>query len=303
MPLFLVEAICVELVALAFAGRAPLGAGLTAGLLCGTAGFAGEWAWSQLVMPIPWESPLLPEGLIFAIVGGIAGGVLGALLACGLRGTMPRPGITRVAAAGSLLALGAAGAVGLSTSVPAGEADVTLTETRADPREVIVEARFSPPALAEDTTWANVTAWQGGGLEVEPLEEVQPGVWRSAEPVPVHGEWKSLIRIHEGSSIGGIPIFLPEDPAIPAPEVAATPNFTREVVPEKEILQREVKDDVPSWTWTVASGAVLALYLGFVLIVCWGVGRVARREDEPPSAGAARGAPIRRPATPSPAGA
>ena len=64
--------------------------------------------------------------------------------------------------------------------------------------------------------------------------------------------------------MGGIPVFLPEDPAIPAPEVAATPSFTREVVPEKEILQREVKDDVPSWTWTVASGAVLALYLGFV---------------------------------------
>jgi hypothetical protein len=302
MPLFLVEAICVELVALAFAGRAPLGAGLTAGLLCGTAGFAGEWAWSHVVMPIPWASPLLPEGLIFAIVGGVAGGVLGALLACGLRGTMPRPGVTRIAAAGSLLALGAAGAVGLSTSVPAGEADVTLTETRADPREVIVEARFSPPTLAEDATWANVTAWQGGGLEVEPLEEVQPGLWRSAGPVPVHGEWKSLIRIHDGSSIGGIPVFLPEDPAIPAPEVAAAPSFTREVVPEKEILQREVKDDVPGWTWTVASGAVLALYLGFVLIVCWGVGRVARREDEPPSAGAARGASIRRPATPSPAG-
>jgi hypothetical protein len=49
---------------------------------------------------------------------------------------------------------------------------------------------------------------------------------------------------------------------------------------------------------------VLALYVGFVLIVCWGVGRVARREDEqPPSAGAERGASLRRPPTPSPAGA
>ena len=302
MPLFLVEAICVELIALAFAGRAPLAAGLTAGLACGTAGFAGEWAWSQLVMPIPWDGALLPEGLVFAIVGGVAGGVLGALLACGLRTRMPSPRVTRFAAAGSLLALGAAGAVGLSTSVPTGSADVTLTEAQTSPREVIVEARFSPGHLAEDTTWANVTAWQGGGLEVEPLEEVSPGVWRSAEPVPVHGEWKSLIRLHDGNSMGGIPVYLPEDPAIPAPEVAASPSFTRDVVPEKEILQREVKDDVPGWTWTVASSAVLALYMGFVLIVCWGVGRVARREGDPPGAGPAKGASLARPATPSPAG-
>jgi hypothetical protein len=118
----------------------------------------------------------------------------------------------------------------------------------------------------------------------------------------VHGEWKSLIRIHDGNAMGGIPVFLPEDPAIPAPQVAASPSFTREVVSEKEILQREVKDDVPGWTWSVASGAVLALYLGFVLIVCWGVGRVARREDEPPSAGETRGPSLSRRATPSPAG-
>src|SRR5215208_7173703 len=304
MPLFLVEAICVELVALAFAGRSPLGAGVVSGVLIGTAGFAGEWAWSQFVMPIPWDGALLPEGLVFALVGGVAGGVLGALLACGLRGEMPTPGTARLAAAGSLIALVAAGAVGLNTNVPSGEARVTLTETQSQPREVIVEARFEPGSLADDTTWANVTAWQGGGLEVEPLEEVEPGLWRSAEPIPVHGEWKSLIRIHDGNAMGGIPVYLPEDPAIPAPEVTASPSFTREVVPEKEILQREVKDDVPGWTWSVASGAVLALYLGFVLIVCWGVGRVARRDDDPPpSAGAARGASLARPRAPSPAGA
>ena len=303
MPLFLVEAICVELVVLAFAGRSPLGAGIVAGLLCGTAGFAGEWAWSHVVMPIPWDAALLPEGLIFAIVGGVAGGTLGALLACGLRGTMPTPGITRVAAAGSLLSLGVAAAFGLSTSVPSGEAQVTLTDAGSGPREVFVEARFEPGHLAEDTTWANVTAWQGGGLEVEPLEEVEPGLWRSSEPIPVHGEWKSLIRIHDGNAMGGVPVYLPEDSAIPAPEVAASPSFTREVVPEKEILQREVKDDIPGWTWSVASGAVLALYVGFVLIVCWGVGRVARRDDEPPATGESRGASLARPATPSPAGA
>ena len=303
MPLFLVEAICVELVALALGGRQPLTIGIVAGVLCGTLGFAGEWAWSHVVMPIPWQASLLPEGAIFALVGGVAGGVLGALLASGLRGTMPTPRVTRVAVASSLIALGAAFAVGLSTSVPSGKADVTLTETSASPREVIVEARFTPGSLAEDATWTNVTAWQGGGLEVEPLEEVEPGVWRSAAPIPVHGEWKSLIRVHDGNSMGGIPVYLPEDPAIPAPEVAASSSFTREVVPEKEILQREVKDDVASWTWTMASTIVFGLYLGFVLIVCWGVGRVARRDEPRPSSDEDRGRAVPRPGPATPVGA
>ncbi|MGI8460403.1 MAG: hypothetical protein ACR2OC_02030 [Solirubrobacterales bacterium] len=278
MPLFLVEAICVEVVALALASRSPLTIGVVAGALCGTAGFAGEWAWSQLVMPIPWQPSLLPEGAIFALVGGLAGGVLGALLSSGLRGVMPAPRVTRVAAASSLLALGIAAAFGLSTTVPSGEARVTLTETSASPREVIVEARFQPSSLAEDATWANVTAWQGGGLGVEPLTEVEPGVWRSDAPIPVSGEWKSLIRVHDGNAMGGIPVFLPEDSAIPAAEVPASPTFTRAVVPEKEILQREVTRDSGA-LWTAASTFVLALYIGFVLVVCWGVGRVARRED------------------------
>jgi hypothetical protein len=301
MPLFLAEAICVELVALALANRSALATGLVSGVLIGTAGFAGEWAWSQLVMPIEWQASLLPEGLVYALIGGVAGGVLGALLACGLQGRMPSQGVARLAAAGSLLSLAAAAAVALNTSVPSGEASVRLTETQADPREVIVEARFSPGHLAEDTTWANVTAWQGGGLEVEPLTEVQPGVWRTEESIPVDGNWKSLIRVHDGNAMGGIPLFMPEDPAIPAEEIPASPTFTREVVSEKEILQREVKDDVPGWTWTVGVGIVLALYVCFVLIVCWGVGRVARRDDEPPGTESRRAAPARP--RPAPAGA
>jgi hypothetical protein len=67
-------------------------------------------------------------------------------------------------------------ALGLRTEVPQGEVTINVTETRAQPREAIVEARFEPPTLAEDATWANVTAWQGGGLEVEPLEEGAGGV-------------------------------------------------------------------------------------------------------------------------------
>ena len=150
MPLFLVEALCVEAVALAMRGRSPLGFGIASGLAVGTLGFAAEWAWSHVVMPIPWQASMLPEGLVFALVGGLVGGTLGALLAGGLRGELPSRRIARIAAIGSLAAFGLLIALGLRTNVPEGEVAVSLTETRAQPREAIVEARFEPPALAED---------------------------------------------------------------------------------------------------------------------------------------------------------
>jgi hypothetical protein len=280
-PLFLVEALCVELVALALLRRrSPLAFGVASGLAVGSAGFAAEWAWSQLVMPIPWQPALLPEGLVFALAGGLVGGTLGALLAAGLRGKLPARPIARAATVGALGVFAVMIALGLRTTVPEGEVSVRVTETSSSPREGIVEARFSPPALAEDATWLNVTSWQGGGLEVEALEPAGDGAWRTQGPLPLDGEWKTIVRLHDGDQLAAAPVFLPEDTAIPADEVPATPSFTRLLVEEKEILQRELKDDVPGWTWTLGSTFVLALYAGFIAIVAWGVGRVGRSGGE-----------------------
>jgi hypothetical protein len=86
MPLLVVEALCVELLALALNPRTrPLAFGAAAGLLCGTVGFAAEYGWSRIAMPLPWTSALLPEGVILAALGGVAGGILGALFALALR--------------------------------------------------------------------------------------------------------------------------------------------------------------------------------------------------------------------------
>jgi hypothetical protein len=301
MPLFAVEALCVEAVALAMRGRTPLAFGVASGLAVGTIGFAAEWGWSRLVMPIPWQESLLPEGLVFALAGGLVGGILGGLTAAGLRGQLPGRRLTRVAALGSLAVFGVMIALGLRTYVPEGEVRINLDETSSQPREAFVEARFDPPTLAEDATWANATAWQGGGLEVHELEERAGGVWRSVEPVPLDGDWKTIVRVHDGDALAAAPVFLPEDPAIPAKEIPATNGVTRDLVEEKQILQRELKDDVPGWVWTAGSSVILALYLGFVAIVAWGIGRVGRSGGGPaaPAAGARR-APL---ATPTPAGA
>ena len=94
-PLYIVEAVLVELAALALARRGPVAFGAGAGVLIGTVGVAAEWAWSQVAMPLPWTAALLPEAPLLALAAAVAGGLLGAHLGGALRSprrpaTMPR---------------------------------------------------------------------------------------------------------------------------------------------------------------------------------------------------------------------
>ena len=106
LPLYLVEALLIEVVAARGrrTSRRAARFGIISGVLVGTVGFAAEWGWSHLVMPIPWTDDILPEGVIMALVAGIAGGMLGGLLGAGLRSELPSRrgcphGLRRLAAA------------------------------------------------------------------------------------------------------------------------------------------------------------------------------------------------------------
>src|SRR3954452_16868369 len=77
MPLYIVEAILVELVALAISREKALTFGAVSGVLIGTVGLAAEWGWSHVWMPLPWPSALLPEAAILGFAAAVAGGVLG----------------------------------------------------------------------------------------------------------------------------------------------------------------------------------------------------------------------------------
>src|SRR5439155_26980847 len=73
-PLYLVEALVVEAVALRVPRERQLTVGLWAGLGIGTVGLAAEWAWSHVWMPLPWHASLLPAAAIFAPLAAVAGG-------------------------------------------------------------------------------------------------------------------------------------------------------------------------------------------------------------------------------------
>ena len=61
-----------------------------------------------------------------------------------------------------------------------------------------------------------------------------------------------------------------EEPAVPAEQAE------RSFGDEKEILQRELKDDVPTWLWTVAGLIVLLCSAVLVIALGWGIGRYNR---------------------------
>jgi hypothetical protein len=295
-PLFLVEALLVEGVALAIAPRArPLAFGAVCGALIGTVGFAAQYAWSHIWMPIPWPEALISEAAIVVPLTAVASGLLGGFVGACL--SSPRePGAVRVpsvaVAATAAVAIAAVVGYGLQTDhVQGARAHVTLDDTRPAPqREVDATVRIDPASAAEDADWVRGIAWQGGGLVDAELEQTGAGTWQTTEPLPVYDGWKALVRVHKDSSVAGVPVYLPEDRAIPAEEVPAKDRFTRDLVPEKEILQRELKDDVPTALPPIAYLTVGAITLGLMVMLGWALARLAGTEGTP----TARPAPAER---------
>jgi hypothetical protein len=282
LPLYLVEAACVEVAALWLADR-PLSLGIVAGLGIGTFGFAAEYGWTQLVYENPWNSHLLPDGAVLAMIAGVAGGLAGGLMGAALCGRLPSPRVARAAAAISLLALVGLVTNGLATTVPSGYgASVKLTDVQPPPdREVSALIRIHPAEAAADAKWLNVTSWQGGGLVVNRLEKVGDGAYRTTEPIPVSGDWKATVRLQTGRSVLGLPIYFPADPAIPAPKVAAPAQFDRSFVKDQQLLQREQKKGVPSWLTTAAPLVVLAIAASLLVLLSFGLARIGRPQGQP----------------------
>jgi hypothetical protein len=89
-------------------------------------------------------------------------------------------------------------------------------------------------------------SWQGHTRSVvADLRRVGPGVYRTVTPLPISGSWKSLIRIQQGRVRGDVPVYLPADPAIPVPGIAAEARIARAFVSDTTLMQRERKHGIP----------------------------------------------------------
>jgi hypothetical protein len=269
-PLYVVEAALVELAALALARRGAIAVGAASGVLIGTVGLAAEWGFSQLVMPLPWTAALLPEAPLLALVAAVAGGLLGAHLGNGLQGE--RRALPRPLPAAALAVVGVCIAIPLATSE--GE-PIRATVALDGDREVTATITLDPADAADDAKWLHAMAWQGGGSRLVELEETTPGTYRTAEPVPVHGDWKTMVRLHTGDAILAMPVYLPGDPAIPAREVPAEPRFERAFQLDSEILRREERGGA-TWMTGVAYGVLGAVALAWLAAIVAAVTRFER---------------------------
>jgi hypothetical protein len=286
-PLFLVEAALVELVGLRYTRKQPLRFGIYSGLLIGTVGLATEWGWSHLWMPLPWPTELLPEAALFGLPAAVAGALVGAWIGARLSGEeVPRSRSLRLGGMAAATVIAALVTFLLYKPPELGiGAQVALTEAQGGPaRAVNGTLAFQPPSATDGAEWVMVTAWQGGGLVLDRLQPVAPGVLRTTQPIPVHGNWKAILRLHRGNSVMALPLFLPGDPAIPAPEVPAAPAFTRSFVADHTILQREQK--MSGTVLPIAAyGTVVAIALALLILIAWALHRLAvNAPGQPPQA-------------------
>ncbi|MCD9196748.1 hypothetical protein [Aeromicrobium wangtongii] len=294
-PLYLGSAVLVELLAISRLRNRPLAFGAVAGLLIGTVGLAIEKFWNDRVFQFPWSQDMWVEGLVMAVPVAIAAGLCGSLFAMGLQGRLPAKNVGRVIVTASVVVLAAGVANGLHATVPkdaTASFELTQVGTTEEPA-VSAQVTLSDGVVDDDPTWVQITAWQGGGAGVvtDRLRRTGENTFESTKPVPVGGNWKTLLRVQDGRTLAAVPIFLPADAPLKAKEVPAEASFTRDFVPEIDILQRERTDEHPAWIWAAANMVVLLCSLGIILGICVSVSRVARSIEEHEAADGAERAP------------
>jgi hypothetical protein len=311
IPLYVVEALLVELVAWRVGRDRQITLGAVAGALIGTVGFAAEWGWSHVWMPNPWTADLLPEAIAFTLVAGVAGGVLGGLIGRAIAPDdvvhQPTPRFAAGAAwAGAIAVLALAMPM---TEHTAWTADLAFTpagrdaDTGAPVADLAVDLSPEADAAADGAAWFVALGWQGsgeggdGGYVQSALRRGADGRWHTERPVPVGDDFKALLRLHSGSGMQAVPIFLPADQALKAKEVPAV-DGSRPFQREKSILQREATTD----NVQLERGAyvVLALLAGIWMVaLTWGLRRLDPSVDQTRGTERAR-RPVRAP-SPHPA--
>ena len=279
-PLYIVEAVLVELVFLRATRLRPVAAGALAGVAIGTVGLAAEWGWSHVWMPIPWPSSLLPAAAVAGLIAAVAGGAVGGFVGAALVRPRPFPPLRaeRLAAlaAGVVLVALIGWGLPLSTDGPR-SASVTLRDLPGEEggRAVAATIRVSPgecrgrPGVAQRDGLAGrrqrARSARARGPRSLPDHQADPGARR------LEGDAAPPARRH---AVPRCPSSCRGTAAIPAPEVPATASFTRDFQPDHELLQRERKEGVPGSLTATAYATVLAIALSLLALIAWALIRM-----------------------------
>jgi hypothetical protein len=261
-PLYLASALVVEVVALWLGTDNRLRYALISGVAIATVGMVGELAWVKLS---GWADLPVNDARVLLVVPAVA------VAAAVLGGALSRPvwaqrtvpalaaGLAGLVLAGTLLSL-------LPRNVGHVEATIYLTPVG---QQAAVAVELAPADAARHATAFGVVSWQGGGRVSAKLNEVGPGRYVSSRPVPVTGDWKTMVGLQRGSEVMAVPVYLPADPEINAPAIAALPQRHAAFVRNTALLLRE-QHAGPTWPGVAGySGLAImvALWTGLIAFV------------------------------------
>jgi hypothetical protein len=283
-PLYIAEAAVVEVAALV-AARSPLRFALLSGLGIGTVGLAAEWGWSHVWMPHPWPTSMLPQAAILALAAALAGSVLGARMSQSLaepgsaRAALPAMPARAVALA-AVVAL-----VALFVPLPRAGGDGTraaIIPTPAGHGQANLAVRLDPADAAKGNQWFEVLSWQGktpGHLrQLTKLRQIAPGSYVTDRPVPVTGNWKTMVRLAKGTHIMALPVYLPASPQGNRPGVPVAAR-SGPMTADTFILQREARGG-PAWLTTTACAVLAVIVAIWLALLTWALGLAEPRDRE-----------------------
>jgi hypothetical protein len=220
----------------------------------------------------------MPGALLVGALAALGAAVLGVVAGAVIAGQplrIPAP-----------LAAVAVGAVVVALLIPAprraGPVAGHLTlQSQGD--GAVVQVTLHPPDAARHALWFEAVSWQGGGMRRSVMQPAGQGVYRSSDPMPVTGEWKTVVRLHRGAELIALPVYLPEDTKIRAPLVAAI-DADRAFVSDTKLMLRETKPG-PAWPRIVIYSAIAVFGLvagAFVALAARRIHHPERREERRP---------------------
>ena len=275
-PLYVAGVVAVEAAGWWLGTERRLRFAAVAGALVGTIGLVGELAWVRTLDWVHLSPGLLPKAFVLAPLAGGAAGVLAAGLGRAVGGGR-RVGAGALAGAG--LVVLAALALPLPRNV--GEVEAVI---RLEPLGDVAngEVELQPLDAAAGATAFGLVSWQGGGRVLAELDEVGPGRYVSASPVPITGTWKTMVGLQRGDEVMAAPIYLPADAEIGASAVPALAERQAPFLRNTEVLLREAHDG-PAWPAILAYTSLALVIAAWVALFAWCTTHVVRQRDEHPS--------------------
>lgn len=265
-PTYLVPALLVEGAALMVGTKNRLRFALVSGALIGTVGLAAELVWMPLSGWFPVAPALVPKAFALGLPAAIAAALIGTRMGrifSKEEETEHEVKMPWLAAAGAVII------IALLIPLPREVGDVTATialEPQGNGEVAKATVTLDPPDAAQNAVLFGIGSNQGGGTISSPLIEKSPGVYESAELIPITGRWKSAVGLHRGNEVMSAPIYLPADPNIGASEVPALPERTIKFDVVTKVLLREAHAG-PAWPAIVSYTEVLAVLIIWIALI------------------------------------